>query len=159
MISKAFVFDFDDTLAETKARVFVKVNGCIVKALTSAEFAGYTLADGESFDFSDFENPEHIQNAQERQLAQFARAVVNEGHKAFVLTARKSKVGQAIKIKLNMEIEVICVGDKGLAISEYKKEVLSRIAGEYTEVRFYDDDEKNLAAAKDIGIKVKQATH
>ena len=44
VITKAFVFDFDDTLALTDATV--KVGGV---ALTPSEFNTYTLKAGESF--------------------------------------------------------------------------------------------------------------
>jgi len=61
--TKAFVFDFDDTLASTNAKVLVRKYRVPSQVLTPAEYSTYELADGESFDFSEFKNPEFIINA------------------------------------------------------------------------------------------------
>ena len=62
-MKKAFVFDFDDTLAFTDAHVLVRrERGREYEwhRLTPAEFNRYELQDGERFDFSEFNNPEYI---------------------------------------------------------------------------------------------------
>ena len=54
--NKAFVFDFDDTLAFTDAKVHVLSPTRLVrKGLTPQEFNSNKLREGESYDFSDFD--------------------------------------------------------------------------------------------------------
>ena len=58
-MKKAFVFDFDDTLATTDCKVLVRRRNSIggrftVRKLTPAEFNTDVLADGEEYDFSEF---------------------------------------------------------------------------------------------------------
>ena len=61
MIKKCFVFDFDDTLATTTAKILVwgicpsGLGGqSLVAELTPAQFSSYDLKDDEEFDFSQF---------------------------------------------------------------------------------------------------------
>ena len=53
MRRKLRVYDFDETLAKTKANVYVR-NGGQTKTLTPAEFAVYTPKSGDVFNFSEF---------------------------------------------------------------------------------------------------------
>lgn len=48
------VWDIDDTLGKTSARVSVMRDGKAIKVLDPGEFNHYKLKDGESFDFSQF---------------------------------------------------------------------------------------------------------
>ena len=49
-----FVFDIDDTMFHTTAKVKVVKNGKIVKTLDTSEFNTYTLGPDEHYDFSEF---------------------------------------------------------------------------------------------------------
>jgi hypothetical protein len=52
------VFDIDDTLFHTTAKISVLKNGKVVKELSNQEFNTYKLEPGESFDFSQFRDSE-----------------------------------------------------------------------------------------------------
>lgn len=52
------VFDIDDTLFHTTAKITVLKDGKAVKELTNQEFNTYKLEPGESFDFSQFRDSE-----------------------------------------------------------------------------------------------------
>jgi hypothetical protein len=52
------IFDIDDTLLHTTARIRVVKNGQTIRELTNQEFNTYTLAPGEEFDFGEFRSAE-----------------------------------------------------------------------------------------------------
>ena len=152
VITKAFVFDFDDTLALTNATV--KVGGV---ALTPSEFNTYTLKAGESFDFSEFSKPSLILDGTPLSLIDLARAVSDEGHSVFILTARANCVASAIAefhagqgVAVNA---VHCVGSAtGGDIAKAKRKVLLSIIENFTKVWFYDDDARNIEIANDLDL-------
>ena len=51
---KVLVFDIDDTLITSNAKVLVKKNEEVVKELNSSEFNEYKLKDGEVYSFEKF---------------------------------------------------------------------------------------------------------
>ena len=50
------MFDVDETMFKTKARVHVTKDGKVIKKLTNQEFNKYKLKSGEDFDFGEFTN-------------------------------------------------------------------------------------------------------
>ena len=50
------IFDIDDTMFKTKARVQVIKNGKVIKILPPKAFNTYTLGKGESYDFGQFKS-------------------------------------------------------------------------------------------------------
>ena len=166
---KAFVFDFDDTLAFTDACVLVlaPINRegyfggaaltTVAKRLTPAEFNAYELQKDEEFDFSQFKNPEFILDGKPTKLIELAKQVYSEGHDLFILTARSDSVAGAIQGFLNQfgikATAVHCVGDNGSDVSRNKRKVLLTIMESYDKIYFYDDDESNIEAAQEIGVK------
>ncbi len=155
--TKAFVFDFDDTLAFTDACVLVRDRLETWRKLTPAEFNSYELQDGESFDFTEFKNPEYILNGKPTKLVQLASEVFSEGHDLFILTARSDSIADAIQEFLSQfdikATAVHCVGDRGSDIARNKRKVLLTIMESYDKIYFYDDDESNIEAAQEIGVK------
>jgi acid phosphatase class B len=156
-MKKAFVFDFDDTLAFTDAHVLVLHNAGSWHRLTPAEFNCYELQDGEYFDFSEFKNPEYILNGKPTTLVQLAKEVYAEGHGLFILTARSDSTANAIQEFLSLSgikaTAVHCVGDHGSNVARNKRKVLLTIMESYDKIYFYDDDESNIEAAQEIGVK------
>ena len=156
-MKKAFVFDFDDTLAFTDAHVRVHGPEFEWRRLTPAEFNRYELQFGQRFDFSEFNNPEYILNGKPTKLVQLASEVYAEGHDLFILTARGDSVADAIQEFLSQfgikATAVHCVGDDGSDISKNKRKVLLTIMEAYDKIYFYDDDQKNVEAAQEIGVK------
>ena len=156
-MKKAFVFDFDDTLAFTDAHVLVHGPSYEWHRLTPAEFNRYELQDDEYFDFSEFKNPEYILNGKPTKLVELASEVYNEGHDLFILTARSDSIADAIQEFLSLygikATAVHCVGDHGSNIARNKRKVLLTIMESYDKIYFYDDDESNIEAAQEIGVK------
>ena len=156
-MKKAFVFDFDDTLAFTDAHVRVHGPEFEWRRLTPAEFNRYELQFGQRFDFSEFNNPEYILNGKPTKLVQLASEVYAEGHDLFILTARGDSVADAIQEFLSQfgikATAVHCVGDDGSDIAKNKRKVLLTIMEAYDKIYFYDDDQKNVEAAEEIGVK------
>ena len=95
-MKKAFVFDFDDTLATTDCKVLVRRRNSIggrftVRKLTPAEFNTDVLADGEEYDFSEFRSAEFIRSANPTFLIHLAKEVHDSGFAVYVLTARADR--------------------------------------------------------------------
>jgi tRNA pseudouridine-54 N-methylase len=159
MIKKAFVFDFDDTLATTKAMVEVKANGKTVKALTPAQFNTYQLAQGESFCYNQFRDIVHIEAAQILSLGSYAKQLTSEKHDLYILTARADCVAEAIQKKLaenGIAVKCVhCVGKPNVNISEEKRKVLLTLIESYHTIYFYDDDAADVEEANSIGVNAK----
>ena len=161
-MKKAFVFDFDDTLATTDCKVLVRstINPSIVgKRLTPAEFNDYKLTKFTQFDFSEFQSEEFIHNANPTKLMALAKEVHDEGHAVYVLTARADNVADAITSWLLgfdiKPVKVFGVGrdDKKCDIAEEKQKVLTTLNQIFDVVYFYDDDQHNIDLANRVGIK------
>jgi hypothetical protein len=161
--TKAFVFDFDDTLAFTDARVHV-LSPCrsqVMASLTPQEFNSVKLREGESFDFSDFDKASLILNGKPTKLIDLARDVFSEGHSVFILTARADQASSAIAEFLQgfgvIAKEIHCVGScKGGDIAKAKRKVLLSIIENFNKVWFFDDDARNIELARDLPLKVKK---
>ena len=161
--TKAFVFDFDDTLAFTNARVHV-LSPCksqVMASLTPQEFNSAKLRKGEHFDFSDFDRSSLILDGKPSKLIDLAKDVFSEGHSVFILTARGDSASSAIAEWLVdfgiIAKEVHCVGsDNGGDIAKAKRKVLLSIIENFDKVWFFDDDARNIELASDLPLKAKK---
>ena len=151
MLNKAFVFDFDDTLATTDCKVEIIEGGNIVRELTPAQFNTFELEEGQSFGFNQFNK---LIDPVALPLTKLAVEVQSENHNVFILSARPEKATEAIDGFLkSIGIEakkVICVGGKPVDIAKAKRTVLMAIIENHDTVWFFDDDDKNIEEAKDI---------
>ena len=161
---KAFVFDFDDTLATTDACVLVvmpdtKTCRGYVRELTPAEFNNYTLKNGERFDFSQFRCPDLVIDGKPTELIKLAKEVYSEQHDVYILTARSNDVADAISKFLKLAgieaKQIICVGDSDdhCGIANAKKKSLLTIMKLYDKIYFYDDNRENIELPKGVGVK------
>jgi len=164
-MKKAFVFDFDDTLATTNCKVLVRLPSdpefVCVRKLTPTEFNTDVLYDDEVYDFSEFRSKHFIRNANPLFLMALAQEVHDEGHAVFILTARSDDVAAAIVSFLagfNVKpVGVHCVGSnsKKVDIAAEKGKVLKTIQEIHDVVYFYDDSKENCDLAKNVsGVKV-----
>ena len=148
---KAFVFDFDDTLATTDCLVEVIFNGSVVRELTPAEFNTFKLSEGESFGFNQFKD---IINPVALPLTGLAIDVQSENHNVFILSARPVEATEAINGFLQsigiQAKRIICVGGKPVDIAKAKRTVLMSIIENHEVVWFFDDDDKNIEQANSI---------
>ena len=159
-MKKAFVFDFDDTLASTTCKVEVIYSDdwgqdSIVEELTASEFNTYELKADETFSFEQFKQ---VINPVALPLVSLAKEVSQENHNVFILSARPSEAVNPITEflrSLNIEVKsVICVGGKPINIAKEKRTVLMSIIENHEVVYFFDDDKTNVQEANKLaGLK------
>lgn len=164
----AIVFDFDDTLIKTDAKLHIYDRGKYLKSLTPAEFNEFKNTEKYDLDFSDFRNPNFILKGKKYRgwyVLKAENRKIKLGYNTgdiFILTARTPHTRTAIfrllknnSIKIKYE-NVITLGDDigEINIADEKRKVLTKIANSYQGVRFYDDNEDNIELAKSInGVK------
>ena len=139
IMKKAFVFDFDETLAHTNAVVL----------------------DGTDDKFAEFKNPESILNGTPLGLMDLAKEVHDEGHSVFILTARSDCIENAISeflLRFGIEAKAIhCVGiNADVDVAKAKRTVLLSIIENHQIVYFFDDDERNIELASELDCRVKK---
>lgn len=154
-MNKCFVFDFDDTIATTTARIIVKSKHPLqhfkeqtLEYLTPSQFSSYELKEGEWFDFNEFRDSKFIQNANPTFLIHLAQEVDNEGHDVYILTAREDDSSDAIAeflSQFNVHPKTIhCVGGTKETIPQRKHDILMMLIRNYSKVYFYDDCKNNI---------------
>tara|TARA_R110002051_G_scaffold96437_1_gene166478 strand:- start:2 stop:9907 length:9906 start_codon:yes stop_codon:yes gene_type:complete len=157
------VFDFDDTLAETKEKVIVHMPyyapGSTTEAtmeLTPAEFAEQAQdleSMGAAFDFSQFEN---VLGAKKGPLADLALKRQDKfgSGDIFILTARPQSAAPGIKtfldgIGLNIPLKNIVGLEKGTPKAKADW-IVAKAAEGYNNFYFADDVLKNVKAVDDV---------
>ena len=163
---KLRVFDFDDTLVQTKSNIYITHKNGKKSTLTPGEYAVYEPKDGDKFDFSDFEKvkqPQEVKGVTDL-LRKLAKA---EGErKIVILTARGSY--KPVKDYLQdiglRDIYIVALNsadpqDKANWIEQKIKEG-------YNDVFFIDDSHKNVQAVKalekkypNIKLQVRHVQH
>jgi hypothetical protein len=158
---KILLFDVDDTLIKSDVKVHVIKNGEVIKKLSSTEYNSYKLQPGESFDYSEFEDEDILNNRSVflKYWDTLQREYKNGTHIG-ILTARSNKDmfyrffksnGITIKNELVFAINDPKLGLKGSTIEDRKAEVIKRLAKwGYRTMVFFDDNEANLKTAKKL---------
>lgn len=162
--NRILLFDVDDTLIHTTAQIGVLKNGRLLKKITNDEFNEYKLKPGESFDFSEFDDPNLLNKEALTPYWKTLKREYLKGTHIGIITARgdcdmiyKFFKGKGIEIKRKL---VFAVGDPKMNLSgtvaEKKSKVISKLAilGYKTFV-FFDDNEANLNFAKSLESKYK----
>ncbi len=162
---KLRVFDFDDTLVQTKSNIYITHKDGKKSKLTPGEYAIYEPKDGDKFDFSDFEKvkqPQEIKGVT-RLLKNIARV---GGSQIVILTARSAY--KPVKDYLS-DIGLDKLYVVALADSDPQKKadwIEDKIKSGVKDVFFIDDSHKNVAAVKalskkypNISLKVRHVQH
>jgi hypothetical protein len=162
--NRILLFDVDDTLIHTTAQIGLIKSGKLVKRITNAEFNEYKLKPGETFDFSEFDDPKLLDNEQFTKYWKTLKREYIKGTHIGILTARgdRDMIFQFFKNK-GIEIKrdlVFAVGDPkaGLrgSVAEKKSLIISRLVEKgYKTLVFFDDNETNLKLAKSLENKHK----
>jgi hypothetical protein len=148
------IFDFDDTLATSKSKVIVTVDGKTTK-ITPAEFAkqhSKLEQQGAKFDFSEFNKV--IDGKPGPRAAKIKKAIDKFGNKdVFVLTARPQASAVSIKafldgIGVNIPLENITGLEDGTPQAKANW-VTGKAAEGYNDFYFTDDVYKNVKAVQD----------
>jgi hypothetical protein len=154
------VWDIDETLFQTKAKVHVMKNGKRIKSLSNKEYNTYKLGAGETYDFSEFKNAEIFAKTSvpiERAIdkaAKTLRAYSDQPNsKVIVLTARSdfddphTFLNTFEKHGLNMRnVHVHRAGNLGMPAAEAKRVFIKQYldTGKFKTVSLFDDDKRNL---------------
>ena len=162
------VWDIDETLFVTKAKVHVIKDGKRVKSLSNKEYNTYRLKKGESYDFTEFKDAKlfnrtsvPIQRAIDK-AAKTLRAYSNmPNSKVIVLTARSdfddphTFLDTFEKYGLNMkQVHVHRAGNLGLPAAQAKRIFIKQYldTGRFKSVSLFDDDTRNL----DVFLSLKK---
>jgi hypothetical protein len=153
------IFDIDDTMFKTKARVKVMPSG---KTLTPQQFNTYKLGKGEEFDFGEFKSAKLFQQTAVpigKMIAKFKailKNAVKSGSKVIIVTARADMDDKKLFLDTfrshGIDIDkshIIRAGNLGMKSSaEAKAQVFKQFldTNEYSRIRLFDDDKSNLKA-------------
>ena len=161
------IFDIDDTMFISKARVLVKnKNTGQVKALTPMEFNSYKLRKNEEYDYGEFRSAKiFYQTATPiARMVQKAKAIISnatkKGSKVIIVTARADMDDKNLFIK-TFEAHGIPMknvyderaGNMSGKNSAANKAIIFRKylqTGEYARIRLFDDHKDNLQALLDL---------
>ena len=164
------IFDVDDTLFHTSAKIQVKNGDKIVKTLTSSEYNTYQLRPGETYDYSEFRSAAILSkgSAPIAPMVQKLRAIQKKVMRSpldrtIIVTARDDfdskkevvKFFQSHGIDVDNEVYIERSGKLGGKTHENKKKVFEHYldTGVYRRVRLYDDAKSNLDALLDLSAK------
>lgn len=156
--NKLRIFDFDDCLATTDAKIRIPNKGL---SLSTQEFADYKVEPDDKIDLSDFEQGGLINPKPTNFLKTAFRKIVSGNSDIMILTARPNTSG--IREFLSKWVDpnrlIIVGGEKGATgekTSEIKKNAILSRLDNYESIIFFDDSIKNINAVKSIGdAKIK----
>jgi len=159
------VFDIDDTLFHTFAKIKVMKDGKEVESLTNQEFNVYKLKDGEKFDFGQFKDAENFRKTSKpiTKMINKANAIIananKAGSKVIIMTARadfddKETFLQTFKDH-GMDISNVYIERSGNFGSNNSSAKNKRFlfhkylrGGKFARVRFFDDALSNITMFK-----------
>ncbi len=163
--SSLVIFDIDDTLLHTTAKIKVIKDGKVVKTLTNQEFNNYTLQPGEEFDFGEFRDAEKFNRESqpiEPMVNKLKTILDHAGNaKVIMLTARADFDNKQLFLKtfadLGIDMSRVHVHRAGNLpgdeVPAEKKAVWVRRylnTDKYNHVRLYDDSMTNLRVFKSL---------
>ena len=157
------VWDIDDTLGKTSAKVNIKKDGKIIKSLSAGEYNTYKLGQGEELDFSQFRSGKIFRDTFKpiSNVLDRAKSIVmnqSENSHSIIITARADfddhkefleafrdhgfpidhvyveRSGNLSKFMPSAPAHI----NKGVVIKKYLA------SGKWDRIRMWDDHEKNL---------------
>ena len=160
------IFDIDDTLFVSKARVkVVNTNTGKVKALTPQEFNTYKLRRNEEYDYGEFKSAKLFYQTATPigRMVNKAKAIIRnatkKGSKVIIVTARANMDDKKLFIKtleshgLPMgDVYVERAGNMSGSSAENKQIIFRKYlkTGEYARIRLFDDHKENLKALLEL---------
>lgn len=160
------IFDIDETLFHTKAKVKVVKQGKVVRELDNQEFNTYKRKDGEEYDFGQFKNADYFRKTSVPvvKMIEKAKAIVkakkNPHSRAIICTARADFDDKEVFLQTFRDhgipidqMHVERAGNLGIDSSAEAKKVVFRKylnSKNYTKTRLYDDAMSNLKAFLDL---------
>lgn len=160
------IWDIDETLFKTTAKVNVVKNGEVIKQLDNKEFNIYKLKSGESFDFTEFKDAKHFRDTSEpivraiRKLVAMHKNIKAKGSKVIIITARSDFDNRDVFLdtfrRQGIDIDDIHVHRAGnlqaKSSAAAKKIIIKQYlnSGNYTHARLFDDAVSNLKMFKGL---------
>ena len=156
------IFDIDETLFRTKAKVQVSKGGKIIRILNNQQYNSYRLKKGESFNYGQFKSAKIFKETSTpiAKVIKRAKRIIHfatrKGSKVIIVTARQDMDDKKL-FKEAFKAQGIDIGrvyveragniGKGTA-SENKVVIFKRYldTGRYARIRLFDDDKNNLNA-------------
>ena len=168
------IFDIDDTLFHTTAKVHVKKDDKVIHSLTNQEFNTYKLKDGEEFDFGEFKSAKLFKQTSTPIGKMIAKAkailkrAVPKGSKVIMATARSDfddrdtflDTFRAHGIDID-KIHVERAGNLNLGSpAKNKKYIFQKYlkTGLYKRARLFDDSKQNLNSFMSLSKKYPDVT-
>ena len=156
------IFDIDETLFHTKAKVQVLKDGKINKILDNQQFNSYKLKKGESFDYVQFKSAKIFKETSTpitkiiKKAKRIIHFAIRSGSKVIIVTARQDMDDKKL-FKEAFEAQGIDIGkvyveragNIGKKTASANKVVIFKKyldTGRYAKVRLFDDDKNNLKA-------------
>ena len=156
------IFDIDETLLHTKAKVAVVKDGKVVRMLDNQEFNTYKRKAGEEYDFKEFKSADVFRKTSVPvvKMIEKAKAIVkakkNPHSRAIICTARADFDNKKMFLQTFRdhglpidEMHVERAGNLGIDSSAEAKKVIFRKylnTQNYIKSRLYDDAMSNLKA-------------
>lgn len=154
------IFDIDETMFITKAKVKVVKDGKVIKKLDNQQFNTYKKKAGEEYDFGEFKNAE-VFNRTSTPIARMINKVkvilknaTRKGSKVIIVTARPNFDNKKLFLdtfrKQGIDIDKIYVeraGNLGSGpAAENKKIIFKKYLNQniYKRIRLFDDAMSNL---------------
>lgn len=148
--NKLSVFDFDDTLVATTARVYVTHKTGEKSIFNPAEYAVYSPQEGDEFDFHEFDGPLKDPKVIKKNFDLFIRVLnkSRKGRRTVILTARAAE--KPIKTFFKQfgitGLEIVALGSSNP--QDKADWIENQIKKGWNDIRFMDDSAKNVAAVK-----------
>jgi len=166
------IFDIDDTLLHTTAKIRVVKDGETVRELTNQQFNNYKLQPGEEFDFGEFRDAEKFarESTPIRPMIRELKAILAYTRgRVIMLTARADFDDRDTFLdtfnKLGIDMSKVHVHRAGNLPGNdnpaYKKAVWVRRyldTGKYRQVSLYDDSMTNLRVFKELAADYPAVT-
>ena len=161
------IFDIDDTLFRTKAKVLVRKvgDGGKPKHLSPRQFNSYKLGKDEYFDYGEFKSSKLFYQTATPigKMVKKAKAIIRnavaKGSKVIIVTARSDMDDKNLFIKtfemhgIPMDnVHVYRAGNSGGSSGKAKQVIFKQFldTGEFGRIRLFDDDTGNLKALLDL---------
>jgi phosphoglycolate phosphatase-like HAD superfamily hydrolase len=163
---KLRVFDFDDTLVQTKSNIYITHKDGKKSTLTPGEYAVYEPKNGDKFDFSDFEKVKQPQEI--KGVTDLLRKLVKaEGERTIVILTARGSYKPVKNYLEDIGLRDIYVVALNSADPQDKADwIEQKIKEGYNDVFFIDDSHKNVQAVKalekkypNIKLQVRQVQH
>ena len=166
---KIILFDIDDTLIKSKAKIYVLNNeNKVIKKLTPEMYNTYVRKEGEHFSYDEFDNERILNEAKLTKFWKIMTDVYDAGFNVGIVTAREDKE-MLIRFFLSRGVDInryliFPIGGKDCkfqgTIQDRKRQVIEHLSARgYKNFVFYDDNEDNLREvakmSNKIGVKIK----